>query len=173
VRDDLFLPKELVQKCFALIESSHKRHGFGNLPGRITAEKSMVPLALFPDGLALMGSTAVAFKLRILNWVVGLAILIAGSLLNHWILLGLVVTLAVDRKLASFERRQWTLLAAFLLALEVLANNFAGWGDAYPAESQKALKMFSDDGQTIWLDLYLPPRNELDSSLRWFGPHSA
>ena len=169
--NDNFLPKELVQKCFLLIESTHKSHGFGNLPARMTNRDNMVPLALIPDSCALMGSVSAAFKLRILSWVAGLAVLIAGLLLSRWILLGLVVVLLADRKLVSSERRQWMLLAAFLLALEMLASDFAGWASAYPQERKKALAVLGDSRKSEFLDFYLPRRNEIDSSLlKEFGP---
>jgi hypothetical protein len=169
--DDNLLPKELVQKCFALVESSHQRLGFGTLPKVIAIGENMVPLALVPDALTLMGSVGATHKIRILSWVAGLAVVVGGLTLSHWIFLGLVVVLIAVRKLASEERRQWMLLAAFKLALEMLATNFAGWGDAYSQERKKALELLGDKPRTTLLDVYLPRRNELDAPLlQAFGP---
>jgi hypothetical protein len=38
--------------------------------------------------------------------------------------------LILERLLANKEKRFWILLAAMLLAAEVLASDFAGWGAA-------------------------------------------
>jgi hypothetical protein len=165
------LPKELVQKCFALVESTHKHLGFDTLPKVIVTGENMVPLALIPDAFTLMGSVRAAHKLRILCWLSGLAVVIAGLMLSPWIFLGLVLVLMANWKLASFERRQWMLLAAFKLALEMLATNFAGWDKAYSQERKQARELLGDKGGTILLDFYLPRRDELDATLiHAFGP---
>jgi hypothetical protein len=173
--NDNFLPKELVQKCFALVESSHKRLGFGTLPKVIVTGENMVPLALISDGFTLMGSVKITYRIRILCWLGGLAVVIAGLLLSRWILLGLVLVLIADRKLASYERKQWMLLAAFKLALEMLANDFAGWGKAYSEEHKKSLELLADKKRrTSLLDFYLPRRDELDAPLlQTLGPGDA
>lgn len=169
--NDNFLPKELVQKCFALVESSHKRTGLGMLPTTMVTRENMVPLALLPDAFRLMGSVRATYKIRILCWLAGLAVVIAGLMLSRWIFLGLVLLLIADRKLASDDRGYWMLLAAFKLALEMLASNFAGWGSAYPRERKKALELLADKPPTILLDSYLPRREELDATLlQAFGP---
>jgi hypothetical protein len=169
--NDNFLPKELVQKSFALVKSSHERLGFGELPKLVATGENMVPLSLIPDGLALMASVKAAFRFRILCWLGGLAIVAAGLFLSRWILVGLVLVLIADRKLASSERAQWMLLAAFKLAMEMLANDFAGWGEAHSQERERSLELLGGEGRTTLLDFYLPRRGELAASLlQTFGP---
>ena len=68
--------------------------------------------------------------------------------------------------LAARERRFWILLAAMLLAAEVLAYDFAGWDTAYPMARQLAVgALGSGDGRMEWLDYYLPGRAELGADL--------
>jgi hypothetical protein len=168
---DNFLPTELAQKCFALAESTHERIGFGTLPKVMVTGENMVPLGLVPDAFKLIGSVGAIHKLRIVSWLVGLAMVAGGLMINHWIFLGLVVVLIADRKLSSEERRQWMLLAAFKLALEMLATNFAGWGNAYSSERKTAMDILGDKGRTTLLDFYLPRHVELEAPLlKAFGP---
>ena len=81
-----------------------------------------------------------------------------------------------ERWFAASERRQYMFLATILLSLEVLVNDFAGWGGAYPSERAQALELLQDANttpRTIWLDYYLPRRSNLDATMiRGFGPSS-
>lgn len=169
------LPKELVFKCLGLIERTHKSIGLSNLPARVWEKRNMVALACLPDALAIMGSARGAFKRRALCWLSGVAVLIAAWFLSWWVLLGLVVVFVAHRKLVASEHKMWMLLAAMLLSLEVLAQDFAGWGRAYPKEREKALSLLEDEPskcRTMWLDYYLPRRKEISPSLlQGFGPH--
>src|SRR5262249_29651822 len=68
----------------------------------------------------------------------------------------------------------YVLVAAIILALEMLATDFAGWGTAFPEARRKAgdlLREYLPNDRTRLLDIYLPHRAELDPALmKQFGP---
>jgi hypothetical protein len=68
-------------------------------------------------------------------------------------------------------------LAALLLSLDVLADDFAGWGAAYPGIREQALEILGCScaaPQNTVLEYYLPERAQVgDELLRQFGPSSA
>ena len=160
--------RELVSKCFVLVESTHKGIGFDRLPARICQKDNMVALAFVPGADNIMRGAHGGFVLRIYCWLAGLGVLIAAWALSWWVLLGLVGVFVVDRRLAASDRRAWMLLAAMLLSLEILAHDFAGWGTACPNERQEALSFLgqqSENLKTTWLDYYLPRRGEISDSI--------
>ena len=108
------------------------------------------------------------------GWSVGLVFVIALCLswrFSWWFLLAFVVVLALERIMAAREKTMWMFLAAVHLSLEMLANDFAGWGMARRSDRQRALELLGGSPRTEWLDLYLPRRSEIDSTvLKAFGP---
>jgi hypothetical protein len=169
-----FPPKELVQKCFGWISYAQRGSGLTTLKKAITTHTNMVALALIPGGLNPLGGIAnKAVPLRIVCWILGFAILLAGLISNHWILFGIVLVFIAERKLASLERQEWLLMAAFLLAAEMLANDFAGWGGAYPQAQKKALELFGDSPKSEIPDFFFPRRVGIpEEILKEFGPHA-
>jgi hypothetical protein len=167
-------PKELVTKCYLLVEQTHRRFGFRQLPGMITTKKNMVILTLFEESRTITHSLSAAFKLRLTCWAACVTIAGIAWAYSWWILLVISVVVLLDRWLALSEKRYWMLQAAFLLSLEMLAANFAGWGSKYPREKATALEALecaSTIPQTIWLDYYLPSRANIDAAtLKQFGP---
>jgi hypothetical protein len=62
----------------------------------------------------------------------------------------------------------YLLLASIVLAVEMLATNFAGLGDNYPLARDEAVSAFSgflSAVKTVLLDKYLPNRNEMSTEL--------
>ena len=168
-----FLPQNLRYKCFALVQSIHKAHGFGDLPNRLVTKNNLVTLGCQPDMLAIMQASSAAFKLRIVCWLVAVGLAVAALIYRWWLLGGLVLIFIGDRWLAAYDRKSWLVLSANLLALEMLANDLAGWGRAFPGEREKAFRLFGTEAKPphTWLDYYLPRRSEIDSaSLKPFGP---
>jgi hypothetical protein len=168
-----FLPADLRYKCFALVQSSHKAHGFGDLPKRLVTRDNLVILGCQPDMLVIMQASSAAFKLRIICWMVAVGLAVAALFFSWWLLCGLVLVFVADRWLAVSDRKNWLVLSANLLALEMLANDFEGWGRAFPGESERALQLLRTGTKAPcdWLDYYLPRRNKIDpASLRAFGP---
>lgn len=167
---DRFLPKELLAKCIMLVESTHKEHGFLNLPARMTAKHNMVAIAMVDDrGMLILGNAIRCWRLRIVVWLSSLGIFGLAWWLNWWLLSGFLVIVIADQMLARLNRSYWRFLAAMLLSLEMLVSDFAGWGTAYPEAQIRALQALGM--QTQWLDLYLPNRGNIPLDiLTRFGP---
>ena len=140
---ELFPPKDLVNKCFHLVTSTHARLGFGDLLGRIATKEAMVTLATTPRMLHVVGSVSVIGKFRTFAWVVGIFTLLLGLVLSRLWLVGPVLALVADRLLAKKEHEQYMFLAAVLLAMDVLATDFAGWGSALPKARRQALTILA------------------------------
>jgi len=168
------LPIPLLKKCAALINHTHKIQGFRGLASKITVKENMIALAFFPDMLVFMKNVSFLFKIRVFCWLLGIAIFILSWVFSWWLLFGLVVIFVIDRILVTYERQNLMGLSTHLLALEMLTSDFAGWGDAYPDETQQAFRILGEDAASHtskWLDFYLPRREELSVSiLRDFGP---
>ena len=169
------LSMDLVQKCVALVRRIHKTDGFGNLPARITTKDNIIALGCMAYTMVFMKSASSVYKIRKFCWLIGIAIIVLAWIFNWWILLGLIAVYIADLLLASEEIKFWLCLSAALLALEMLTNDFAGWGKAYPEEREKALNILGDKSENprnTWLDFYLPRRPELAPSLlKDFGPN--
>jgi hypothetical protein len=61
---------------------------------------------------------------------------------------------------AKRANNTFLLIATVIVALEVLARDYAGWGKRFPTAKREAEKMLGDypPGQRVWLmDLYLYP----------------
>lgn len=62
----------------------------------------------------------------------------------------------------------YTLIAAIILAFEMLIDDFAGWGTRFPDAVHQAQRVFAQTEQsnvTRLLDVYLPNRARLDPAL--------
>ncbi len=117
----------------------------------------------------MMNSARASFKLRVANWVAGLAILGLAYAVSPWILLAMFFVAIADRYLKRGERESWEFLAAILLALEMLVNDFAGWGTAYPDARNYALRLLQLDLiGSDWLSFYVPTGDS--SVMRLFAP---
>jgi hypothetical protein len=89
--------------------------------------------------------------------------------------------------LASCSRFPWRIrkdnhkrirLLAIVMTFEVLGENFASWGERYPASAQRAkevLNQYFSDSKTRLLDLYFANRHSLDKRklVEIYGPQSA
>jgi hypothetical protein len=175
--DDLFPPRELINKCFALIKSTHDRIGYRDLAQRIATKRDMVSLAMTPRMLGMVGSIATLGKLRVIAWAAIVVSSLLGLFISRtWWLVTLVV-IVTERLIARKEREQLLFLSAILLALEMLAGDFAGWGSALPVARNQAMKILGCKGEGVpsgWLDFYLPRRASLDRTLLTsFGPGDA
>lgn len=169
---DNTLPLQLGHKCLALVESTHRTASPRELPGKMCTKRNAIAIAMLPEALVIARAASAAFKVRVFLWLLAAVLLGLSPLLAWWLaLLGATVIVA-ERLVAARERKFWILLAAMLLTAEVLAEDFAGWGTAYPMARQLALGALGPgDGNMEWLDCYLPRRAELGADLvRAFGP---
>jgi hypothetical protein len=169
-----FIPDELVKKSHAIVRLAHKNHGYRSLPARISSKQNTIALACVAEGFTMLKAVTSSWKIRVFCWLAIAAVLIVGFVFNRWILLALIPAFLAERWLASYERNAWMVLAAILLSLEMLVDDFGGWGEAFPNARQKAaevLGLMAGQTQTEWLDFYLPRRSDLDQSmLRNLGP---
>lgn len=169
---NLNLPKELVSKCYQILELTHQN----NLSKIITSREymHMVILALVPEGIQMMNYGDSIFKIRKLIWLLGIIILILAVLFSYWLLLALLIILIADRYFAKKDKDNWKFLASILLSIEFLINNFAGWGDAFPKEKENALQIVKEISRLdkfYWMDYILPNHTNLGpDDLKMFGP---
>jgi hypothetical protein len=154
------LPTELTSKCHALIELHLKEHG-SNLAADVGQRETMVFIGTHSDLFEILGSAVSCFKLQRVCWFVA-ACIIASSYFSVYLLIGLVPIVLVERFFARRERAMYLLLASIVLALEMVATNFAGLGDRYPEARDEAMSAFSGllpVVRTALLERYLPNRN--------------
>jgi len=165
--EDKFPPKELIAKCYAVINSSR----ITNLPEVIVTKDNMVTLGLLPDMVVIMGGATAAFKIRIMCWISAAIAVVCAWVFSWWILVVALVAIVIERKIAARSEETWKFLAAVLLSLEVLANDFAGWGTARPDAMRRAIVVMGYKRQA-WLDYILPRRNEINKEelMQKFGP---
>lgn len=164
------LPRELLAKCLHWVSAVNRQTRLDRrLPSKITSGKSMPALMLVPVGKQMMASKWAACQLRVGNWIAGLVIFALAWIFNWWVLLGAVVIVIFDRCLKRREKQSWEFLAAILLALEMLANDFAGWGRAYPAARERAIELLQAQvSGSEWLQYYIPLENP--DALRLLAP---
>jgi len=158
-----------------LVEQTHKYISTRTLPHMIATKRNAVAAAFLPEGWTLLAAATSAFRIRLFLWAVAIVAVVLAACLTWWLACLAGVAVVVERTLAAKERGFYVALAATLLGAEMLASNFAGWGEAYPTAREKAMRAFGfavdADIETEWLDFYLPRRAQLDADmLKAFGP---
>lgn len=68
------------------------------------------------------------------------------------------------------------MIMAIMLSIEVLGNDFAGWGERFPEERQRAmdvLERYFSSNKTRLIDIYMPDWATMDQTelKRVFDPH--
>ena len=165
--EGLSLPPNLVKKCISVVEFLHKKHGYKK--SVILSKENLLTFCLIPDAFTVLGSSTISFKFRIACWFACLISIILALVFNFWIFLIAIIIVIVERYLASHQRRMDTLLSAMLLSVEILADDYAGWGKAYPIERTRALEILGENQKNSSLDLYIPNRND-QIFLDFFNP---
>jgi hypothetical protein len=106
--------------------------------------------------------------------VVAVLAFVLAAVLNWWITLALIPTVSGMIYFYKLGANSYTLIAAIILAFEMLADDFAGWGTRFPDAVHQARKIFTETEQnnlTRLLDIYFPSRAHLDPALlQQFGP---
>jgi hypothetical protein len=170
-----FIPSDLLTRCNGIVQLTHKTHGYLNLPSLIVQKEYMIILSLVDTTFAIMQSANSAFKLIRWLYLSIPVIIILAIIFSWWILLILIIALGLIRVLTINEKKDYMFLSAYLLSLEMLINDFAGWSKINPQEKEQALQLMKDvpsDKLTYWLDFYLPRRNEISEKiLKDFGPN--
>ena len=167
-----FIPDDLLKKCLHLVQYTHKKTGTRTLPAKISfsSPANMVALAAMERTTAVLkrarlySITALVLRTALLGVPV-----LAWIYQNYWILAAIVVIVGVERSIIRQEREDWMFLSSVLLSLEMLVQDFAGWGRAYPEARKRASEILGR--KIVWLEYYLPRRDRLDPvKLKEFGP---
>jgi hypothetical protein len=168
-----WLPSDLTIKSNALVMAHRKAFG-GSLPKLLWQRDTMVFVGMHPDLLTLLGSATAAWKMSLVLGVVATLALVFAAIVTWWVALALIPACLA---MAYFKRREtefYTLIAAIILALEMLADDFAGWGTRFPVAMQQASQILGDNlrnHRTRLLDVCLPQRANIESTLlEQFGP---
>jgi hypothetical protein len=152
----LVLPPKLVERCFLFIWSLERLHGkplgfdvlknlradeHGQCLGEIYGTKFPVYLFRFTS------------RVYLITRISHIVILIAACFLGWKALLALLVTGALELIIPKVLNRQTIIMAAHVLAFEMMSQNVLGWGDAFPQVYADTVATAQACGQsTFWLD---------------------
>lgn len=174
--DNLNLPKELIAKCYQIAIGARRTRETSDIAKIITSNKFILVLSSINDGFTFLRFVNAIFKIRIIAWIIMALLVIATFILSKWMILGAIALFVGDRYIAKWEKDSWASLSALLLTAEMLINDFAGWGTAFPNEQKAVIKLYDDFSiipRTLWLDYYLENRNEIGSEIILaFGPNN-
>jgi hypothetical protein len=162
-----WLPKELIMKCDFCVARHHKAHG-GSLPKILWQRETMLIVGMHGDLLTLLGSATAAWKICLAFGVAAAVALVLAAVLNWWIALALIPLAFGTIYFKKRETESYAMIAAIILAFEMLAGDFAGWGARFPNAMRQARRIISHDplnNPTRLLDIYLPRRGDLDPIL--------
>ncbi len=156
-----FIPPELFSSCLQTVEKFHQERGFDSLAARIETPQNLDILKSLPEAAALLSGTNRYFAIRKWCFFGSIGIVCLAFLIPWWSLSALVLIFLADKFLSGRERAGWRSLAAVLLSIEMLANDFSGFGTAYPKEKEEALRLLEANPEAPasgWLDYYVPGR---------------
>ena len=165
-----FLPPELVFRTHRLIEAFHGQHGSGP---RFRAN-SFLNSVNSPYLIRTSRLTVTQFKLMQIALVAAVAVLVAGIFLSRWVLFSVPLFLG----LAFILYRRWAFglveIRAIVLAVEMLADDFAAWGAMFPdarARAEEWLGRSEARPDERLLPLYVREDQRAEFA-RFFGPSS-
>ena len=159
-----FLPKPLVVACNRIVESHHKQHGYSELTRQLWHKDTLAFIALHEDLFSLLGAATASWKIRRLCFVGVLGIVALAAFYNWWCGLAIIPTILAERHFAKKEKGFYTLIAALMLALEMVVNDVSGLGTRLPDVSHIAsgrMREYLPTSLTRFLDIYLPRRDEI------------
>jgi hypothetical protein len=162
-----FIPPKLLSICIPVVKQFYEKNGFGDLAAKIATGNNIATLTSIPEASVVLNANNRYLNIRKWCFLASIAIVCLSVFVPWWSLLTLVVIFLADRILAYREKDGWKFLSTVLLSLEMLTNDFAGWGKAYPQERAEALGVLKDNPESpksTWIDYYLPQRSELDPS---------
>ncbi|MCL4510631.1 MAG: hypothetical protein M1470_06120 [Bacteroidetes bacterium] len=168
------IPSKLFSNCYSLVQVTHAKFGLLALDSRLATKESLVAIALMERTREAMVNAGAEYKLRIILVFADIAVIVTAFVFSWWIVLLLPILLVTQRGTKVNELNHRFYASASLLSLEVLANDFAGWGTAYPEERARAVAILGGEPipPTTWLDLYLARRDQVPPSeqKKSFGP---
>lgn len=161
------LPTDLTSKCSALIERHLEIHK-PKLAVKFSEKDTFSFVACHNDLREILLGAVACFKIRGIAWLV--AVVASSSYFSVYLLLGLAPVFLAERFFARREREMYICVESIILALEMLATNFAGLGERYPEardEANSTFAPFPPHLRTRLLDTYLPNRDT--SATIWRG----
>ncbi len=162
-----FLPRELVSICNGVVRAHHMRNGYRDLMKDLTEKETMVCILVHKDLRDLMGAIEACSKLSVLCWTVCGILLVIAAIWHAWVALGIIPGLVVAYYLGKQYQKFGVLIAALLLTLEMVNDDFIELSKYLPSVWQTAhekVERHFPDQKTRFLDIYIPGRNELDQA---------
>lgn len=160
-----FLPKELVSICNGVVQAHHERNGYRDLMNDLTEKETIVCILVHRELRDLMGSIIASRKLSILCWIACGILLLIAAVWHVWVAVGIIPVMVCAYYVSKNYRGCGMLIAAFLLALEMVSEDFIGLAKYLPsvwkAAHEKVEKFFPNQ-KTRFMDIYIPGRNEMD-----------
>jgi hypothetical protein len=168
-----FMPRELVAKCIFILHQFHKKAGYSSLAGLLLSDKKTMAIVTEHEDLLRIAEAAVTSRrVKHILWLTVLPLLFIVCWLiyppgiNSGLLVaaGSLLLIIVQRYFARRERECYIWIAAIMLAMEMLANNFADLATRFPSAAMSAelTLRLHNRSPTLFLDAYMPKRDELD-----------
>ena len=152
-----FVPKRLVGVCIGIIEKSHKQGGWSSLLPTLLHKDTKAFIYAHKELHGFLQLAASNWLIHGLGYIGVMLSLIAAIYFTWWLAIGVVPAIFISRYFNRQTRRARVLIAAILLTLEMMANEFAGLGKHLPKECQKArevIKKYLPFSQTRLTDIY-------------------
>lgn len=160
-----FLPKELVSICNGVVQAHHERNGYRDLMKDLSEKETMVCILVHRELRDLMGSIIAGRKLSIFCWIASGMLLLIAAAWHGWVAVGVIPVMVGAYYVGKNYRGSGMLIAAFLLALEMVSEDFIGLATYLPSVWKAAhdkIENFFPNQKTRFMDIYIPGRNELD-----------
>lgn len=176
------LPKELVNRFGQIVTDFHKLRGFGKLAALLKSKENILILRRMPETGRILRNVSLLYKARISSVIFIVLCTSLGYFYSWWYLLFLIAGVILYVQWTLDERNSWMILLTGLLSIEVLANNFAGWGAEFPEGKLKRCRSFHVKGNVCgaigWIFIYqigitLNPRSSKNLPRRdesWCAP---
>jgi hypothetical protein len=160
-----FLPAELVYKCHNLVKAFHAKHG----SGKQFVAASMIASEDSPYLTEVMRKAVILCNTFKFFCFLALILSILAGLVSWWFLAPVVPIMIVA--IAAYKRGEDQLVQqrALILAVEMLASDFADWGRLFPEAHLRAVLRRSDRRSEL-LDLYLPSERRTPDIAQIFAP---
>jgi hypothetical protein len=165
-----FLPPELVTKCHEFIRAYHDHHGSG-----WPFVKPQVLLSRHSPYLRkIQRACLYQFRLCQIAIVIAAIGLGAAMLSTHWLLIVVVGSLICAYWTATSIKFNLIQIRTLILSNEMLAADFAGWGDVFPKAKSKAEEWLKnrEPGEEALFDVYMP-KDQRQTFVEEFKPSSA
>lgn len=160
-----FFPVELIRKCDGIVEPMARSIEIRALAAKVAQRRNIAALKVVGEGKATMGSAVVASRVRLSCSITAIAFLIGALFLSRWYIIGTAVATIAGWHFWRQQRRSWLRLTSMLLALDVLSENFAGWGDTYPALKARADELLAGQDR-MWIDEFIRVRADVAHGLQ-------